>query len=170
MDIEVLKEQLYLPSFLTYKWIEIALCDPTYLNEVFARDELKKREVIRNHYRLAHIGDYMMNAAVGDYVFYRFQTADLGFLHSVAQPLKERRVGALAYARAVGLDQPGICSLGGSINQIAERGDLFGEMFEALVGAIYVSSDRQFAVVREWFFKCCTPTMERLIAEQRIQS
>jgi len=164
VDIELIKARLYLPKFQDYSLIELALCHKTYLNEKFAQDENTKQQRLKDHKRLAHLGDYIMNVAIGDYVFRRFPDCEVGILNNKAQPLKERRTGALAYAKAIGLDQPGICQFGGSINEPARKGDLFGEIFEALMGAIYLSSDRQFTVAHDWFYAHCTETMERLMA------
>lgn len=165
MDIEIIKTRLHLPQILNYDLVELALCDATYLNEKFVRDEIKKRQLIQDHHRLAHLGDYIMNTAVDDYVLRRFPDCEAGVLNDKEKPLKELRRGALAYAKAIGLDQPGICQLGGSIGDQARDGDLFGELFEALMGAIYLSSGRQFTVTCEWFYERCTATMERLIAQ-----
>jgi dsRNA-specific ribonuclease len=40
---------------------------------------------------------------------------------------------------------------------------MFGEMFEALIGAIYLESDRSFSVTYDWFqTQCSRVTQEKL--------
>ena len=89
------------------------------------------------HRRLAHLGDGIMNTAVTDYLFFKFLDVDAGVLTEKSQPLKERK-GAVLYAHAVGMSQ--VCFLGNGISKRDMQGDMFGEMFEALMGAIYLGA------------------------------
>jgi dsRNA-specific ribonuclease len=70
-------------------------------------------------------------------------------------PFKERRRGAVPFAKEVGLSDLNVCRLGKGIGGKDLEGDMLGEMFEALIGAIYLESDRNFTVARDWFHKEC---------------
>jgi dsRNA-specific ribonuclease len=48
-----------------------------------------------------------------------------------------------------------VCRLGKGIGDKDLEGDMLGEMFEALMGAIYLESDRNFTVARDWFHQEC---------------
>jgi len=100
-----------------------------------------------------------MNAVITDYVFEKFPSAAPGTLTITAQSPKERRKGALLYAKAVGLDR--ICKLGKGICERDKAGNMFREMFEAWIGAIYWSSDRDFALTRKWFLTQCAGVIEQ---------
>ncbi|MEA5448586.1 ribonuclease III domain-containing protein [Leptolyngbya sp. CCNP1308] len=104
---------------------------------------------------MAHIGDSIMNAAITDYFFHRLPKAAQGILTSKTMPFKERRRGAVSFAKEVGLSDPTVCRLGKGISDKDLDGDMLGEMFEALMGAIYLESDRNFTVARDWFHKEC---------------
>lgn len=162
-DCKVLQQRLHLPGLGTYDLIKIALMHKSFINEYYVHNCQHKEQAHLLHRRLAHLGDSIMNAAVTDYVFRQFPQADPDFLTKKSQWLKERRNGALAYAKAVGLDR--ICYQGRGIDDKARVGDMFGEMFEALVGAIYLSSDRDFALTREWFLARCAAVIEHQLQE-----
>jgi dsRNA-specific ribonuclease len=101
-----------------------------------------------------------MNAVVTDYLFLKFPQTHQGILTDLAKPLKCRE-GAVLYAHEVGISQ--ICCLGKSVREQDLQGDLLGEMFEALMGAIYLSSDRNFSVTRDWFQSRCITVIEQQI-------
>lgn len=65
--------------------------------------------------------------------------------------------------RQVGLDSLSKCGRG--IGNRDKQGDMFGEMFEALVGAIYWSSDRDFALTRDWFQTQCAGVIKRQLSQ-----
>lgn len=157
-----LQQQLRLPDLGSYDLIKIALMHKSYINEAYARNRQHNEQLRLYHGRLAYLGDSIMNAAVTEYVFNKFPQATPGTLTTTAQSPKERRKGALLYAKAVGLDR--LCKLGNGINEQAKQGDMFGEMFEALIGAIYLSSDRNFALTREWFLTRCAGVIEQQLS------
>ena len=154
---------LHLPILKSCKLIKLALMDKSYINEAFPHDPQYRGELRIQHKRLAHLGDSIMNAAVTDHLFEKFPDADPDFLTKRSQRLKERRRGALLYAKAIGLDR--ICKLGKGICERDKAGDMFGEMFEALIGAIYLSSDRDFALTRKWFLSQCAGVIEQQLGE-----
>ncbi|MBD2065943.1 hypothetical protein H6F93_00035 [Leptolyngbya sp. FACHB-671] len=164
MDIETIKQRLQLPPLKDYETVLLALSHNSYTKEAHENQPQLSQKLRLQHKRLAHLGDGIMNAAVTDYLFHEFPDADQGNLTQKSQPLKERRKGAYWYALHVGLDQ--ICRVGGSINETAKKGDMFGEMFEALMGAIYLESDRNFSVARDWFHDQCGVVIEQQISRK----
>jgi dsRNA-specific ribonuclease len=159
MDIEKIKHQIHLPPLESYDLIELALSHNSYINDNYSHHPVQRQKLITEWNRLAHLGDAIMNAAATDFIFRAFPDADKGVLSEKGKLLKERQ-GAVLYAKAVGLDQPRICNLGNCVDEKQKEGDLFGEMFEALMGALYLTSDRNFTLVREWFYDQCSVVIE----------
>jgi len=155
IDIEYLKHRLNLPPLQQHELIKLAVCHGSYINERYGQEPLKRETLQREIKRLAHIGDSIMNAAITDYFFHRLSAADQGVLTSKAMPFKERRRGAVPFAKEVGLSDLNVCRLGKGIGDKDLKGDMLGEMFEALMGAIYLESDRNFTVARNWFHQEC---------------
>jgi ribonuclease-3 len=155
-----LRSQLCLPMLQTYSFVELAVSHKSYINEAYAQDPTERSWMLVQHRRLAHLGDGIMNAAVTDYLFRQFLDADAGILTEKSKPLKERK-GAVLYAHAVGISQ--VCFLGNGISDGDMQGDMFGEMFEALMGAIYLGSDRNFSVARDWFHAQCGAVIKQRI-------
>jgi dsRNA-specific ribonuclease len=155
IDVEYLKHRLNLPLLQRHGLIKLAVCHGSYINECYSQDPLRRETLQREIKRLAHIGDSIMNAAITDYFFHCLLEAGQGELTSRARPLKERRRGAVPFAKEVGLSDRTVCRLGKGISDKDLEGDMLGEMFEALMGAIYLESDRNFTVARDWFHQEC---------------
>jgi len=164
MDIEVIKERLQLPELKTYDWVELALCHPSYINDDAKGNEAESQRLRNKHKQMEYLGDFIMNTSIGDYLCRKFPEADSGKLTIISNVLKDKDC-ARTYAFEIGLDQDNLAQLGGSIDDVAKRGKAFGDIFEALMGAIYLSSGRNFTVAREWFYQRCTSALERLILE-----
>ncbi len=166
VDIELVQQKLKLPPLEKYEQICIALCHNSYINEAYVNEHEPRKKLLTETKRLAHLGDGIMNAAVTDYLFRKFPKADQGELTEVAKPLKMRE-GAVLYAKAIGLNNPEICRLGNGVTEENQKGAMFGEMFEALIGAIYWESDRNFSVPRDWFQTRCNKVIEQRLASFR---
>ncbi|MBD1998453.1 hypothetical protein H6G00_17760 [Leptolyngbya sp. FACHB-541] len=165
MDVTTdLKNQLCLPMLQTYNFVELALYHKSYINEAYAQDPTERSWMLVQHRRLAHLGDGIMNTAVTDYLFFKFLNDDAGILTEKSQPLKERK-GAVLYAHAVGINR--VCFLGNGISDRDRQGDMFGEMFEALMGAIYLGSDRNFSIACDWFHAQCGAVIKKQIGESK---
>ena len=157
-----LMQQLHLPRLKSLQLIELALMHKSYINEAYVQQSQRKDELLNQHRRLAHLGDSMMNAAITDYLFQKFPHANQGVLTQKSQPLKARK-GAVLYAQAVRLNC--LCKMGVSVREQDKQGDMFGELFEALIGAIYLSSDRDFALTRDWFQTQCAGIIKQQLGE-----
>lgn len=151
IDINYLKRRLRLPELQRYELIKLSVCHGSYINEAYIQQPAERERLQREIKRLAHIGDGIMNMAITDYFFHRLPDADQKILTERTRPFKERRRGAAGFAREIGLDCLDVCKLGRGIGTQDKEGDMFGEMFEALMGAIYLESGCDFAVVRNWF-------------------
>jgi len=108
---------------------------------------LSNGELINNE-RLEFLGDAILDAVVADYLFIRFPNNDEGFLTKMrSKMVKRKHLNLLAYR--IGFKQLVVSQ--SSVAKDAKH--LYGNAFEALVGAIYI--DRGY--------KCTYRFIERII-------
>ncbi len=104
-----------------------------------------------NNERLEYLGDSILQSIVSDYLFTEFPTRNEGFLTQVRSKIVSRtslnRLGV-----AVGLDRYIIIGGGGGHPQK----HLFGDAFEAMIGAIYLDKGFDFTnrlVINKLFYR-----------------
>lgn len=149
INIEAVKKAINIPEFKHTELLEIALTHPSYLPEDRKLDSQKQVKQERDYRRLAILGDAILNAVVIDYLHKNDSTRNQGEITELKSNLVSREK-ASKFARKLKLRN--ICRLGGSekSKDISKQVNLFGEMFEALVGAIYLNFERNFSYVRDW--------------------
>ncbi len=150
INISAVKEAIALPDFNLTKLLCIALTHPSRIYEDFnlTRQQQDLQEL--QYRRQAILGDSIFNTAVVDYlVDDRFSTLNQGEITNIKSPLVSRKQH-FEFARDLNLRQ--LCLLGRGERDRDESGqvELFGEMFEALVGAIYLEEERDFSRTRNW--------------------
>ena len=148
IDIEAVKKAIDIPEFTRTDLLEIALTHPSKIpdNKLLNSEQHQQR---REYRRLAILGDAMFNAAVVDYLHQSFPNFNQGDITRWKSNLVSRKQ-AYEFAQILKLRQ--LCELGGSENgkHEAQQQDLLGEMFEALLGAIYLNFERDFCAARDW--------------------
>ncbi len=93
---------------------------------------LQNGEVINNE-RLEYLGDAILDAVVADYLFKNFPDKDEGFLTKMrSKMVKRKHLNLLAYR--IGLNHLVVTHT----NPVNVSKHLYGNAFEALVGAIYL--------------------------------
>lgn len=99
-----------------------------------------------NNERLEYLGDAVLSAIVADYLFLKFPNSDEGFMTKVrARIVKRKNLDFLANQIHIpSMIRHGI--LPGNKSK-----HIYGNMLEALVGAIYL--DRGYRVARKFFLK-----------------
>lgn len=152
IDIEAVKKAIAIPDFNQTKLLEIALTHSSYIyeNTKLKRQQQDLQE--REYRRLAILGDSILGAVVIDYLHENFQDFNQFRLTDCKSKLVSRE-NAYEFARKLHLRQ--LCLLGGGEKgkNENEQKDLFGEMFEALLGAIYLNFNRNFSLTRDWLVK-----------------
>lgn len=151
IDIEAVKKAITIPEFTHTDLLEIALTHPSkiYENDNLKRQHQERQE--REYRRLAILGDVMFNAAVVDYLHQCCSNFNQGSITQWKNHIVSRKQ---AYdAKILKLRQ--LCQLGGSEKYKHEtmQQDLLGEMFEALLGAIYLEFERDFYEFSQWLGK-----------------
>jgi ribonuclease-3 len=99
-----------------------------------------------NNERLEYLGDAVLDAIVADYLFNRFPEGDEGFMTKLrARIVKRKNLDYLAMKMEI----PGMITTG--IKKGHKSKHLFGNVLEALIGAIYL--DRGYGTARKFFIK-----------------
>ena len=150
INISAVKEAIALSDFNLTKLLCIALTHPSSIYEDFNLTRQQKDLQELQYRRQAILGDSIFNTAVVDYlVDDRFSTLNQGDITTIKSPLVSRKQH-FEFARELNLRR--LCLLGRGERYRDESGqvELFGEMFEALVGAIYLEFERDFSRTRKW--------------------
>lgn len=152
IDIDAVKKIIAIPDFNQTKLLEIALTHSSYIYENTKLNGQQQDLQEREYRRLAILGDSILGAVVIDYLHENLPNLNQGELTLLKSDLV-RRNKAYEFARKLNFRQ--LCLLGGSEKgkDESEQKDLFGEMFEALLGAIYLNFNRDFSPTRDWLVK-----------------
>ncbi len=149
INFEATKKEIGILDFKQVKLLEVALTHPSYLNEERVLAQEQKDWQRREYRRLATLGDSILGAAVIDYLYREIPTAnseDLSKFKSII--VRRKKVGE--FAQSLNLKQLCLLSQGERQKDESEQIVLFGEMFEALLGAIYLEFERDFAKTSCW--------------------
>ncbi len=167
IDIEAVKKAIGITDFYQTKLLEIALTHPSRIYENTGLTHEHKALKEREYRRLAILGDAMLGAVVIDYLHQQYPALNQGTLSDLKSDLVSQKRLA-EFARDLNLRQ--LCLLG----QGVERKDyseerLFTEMFEALLGVIYLECERDFSRFRKWLVKrFIEKTVNNLLTDTQI--
>ena len=100
-----------------------------------------------NNERLEYLGDAIINSILSDYLFEKYPDADEGFMTKVRSRIVNRDV-INRLAVSLGIDNILICN----VNTKHPKKNLFGDAFEALIGAVFL--DKGFKKTKEAFINC----------------
>lgn len=92
-----------------------------------------------NNERLEFLGDAVIETVTSDYLYIEFPDQQEGFLTQLRSKIVSRQ-SLNAIARTIGLDRYVIANSTGSANQK----HIFGDAFEAMMGAIYLDQGYEF--------------------------
>lgn len=148
-NIEAVKNELGIADFNRTDLLKIALTHPSHIYE---NDDLNRQQQVqqeREYRRLAILGDGIFNAVVIDYLYHRFPNLNQGELTNNWKNKLLSRKKLSEFAQKLNLKKH--CQLGGSEirKDESKQVELFGEMFEALFGAIYLGFERDFSRTRD---------------------
>lgn len=167
IDIKAVKKAIGITDFNQTRLLEIALTHPSRIYENIDMTQEQKALKEREYRRLAILGDAMLGAVVIDYLDQQYPALNQGTLSELKSEIVSQETLA-EFARELKLRQ--LCLLG----QGVERKDyseerLFTEMFEALLGAIYLECERDFSQFRKWLVKCfIEKTVDNLLPDTQI--
>lgn len=152
IDIETVRGAIAFPDFPDSELLEIALTHPSYIYENNELNRQQKDLQELKYRRYALLGDSILNSVVIDYLDVKYPNFTQGKVTKLKSKLVSRKK---AFEFAMQLNLRHLCLLGGSekYRNAREQIELFGEMFEALLGAIYLGLNRDFSRFRDWLVK-----------------
>jgi dsRNA-specific ribonuclease len=150
IDIEAVKKAIGIREFTRTDLLEIALTHPSKIyqnDDNLNRQQQDQQE--REYRRLAILGDAIFGAVVIDYLHQYFPSLNQGAITQWKSHLVSRKQ-CYEFAKTLKLRQ--LCQLGESEKRKdeTEQQDLLGEMFEAMLAAIYLNFERNFSTTRDW--------------------
>ncbi|MEH1933114.1 MAG: ribonuclease III domain-containing protein [Nostoc sp.] len=162
IDIETVQQAISIPDFKRTDLLEIALTHPSQIYENSNnRQQQDKQE--RDYRRLAILGDAILSTTVIDYLYQEYPDFNQDKITTIKSQIVSRKS---CYKFAKKLSLKSFCSLGRSEQQKDgnQQIELFGEMFEALLGAIYLGYDSNFYLASQWLIKqLIKPTIDELL-------
>jgi len=151
VNVEAVKKAIGIPEFKQTELLEIALTHPSYIYENLNLNQYQKNIQEREYRGLAILGDAILGAVVIDYLHQQYSNLNQGEITKLKSALVSQKRLA-EFSRELNLRQ--LCKLGRGVewkDYTDER--LFTEMFEALLGAIYLEFERDFSPFRKWLVK-----------------
>ncbi|MCC5633608.1 hypothetical protein LC613_39925 [Nostoc sphaeroides CHAB 2801] len=150
-QIQAFIKGIGISEFQATEALEIALIHPSFIYESNVDRQTKDLQE-KAYRRLAHLGDAILGAIVTDYLYERFPESTQGELTEDKQSLVDK---AQLSEFAIKLNLPEFCLLGKSLKgkPLNEQERLFAEMFEAVLGAVYLGFKRDFSQVSSWLIK-----------------
>lgn len=140
------KQIIGLPNFKSDNLLNIALTDLSTLDNPAPPEQIQLKKDYR---RLAHLGDYLIDAVLTDYLFHTHPTLTKQDMDNWRQEIASRE-SLTDFAIEMGL--PDVCSSWNKIDRKPPETEpgTYGEMFEALVAVIYIDQGRDFTKLSAW--------------------
>jgi len=142
------KQAIAFPNFHSDDLLEIALTDPCTLNEM-ALPRAEQDRIKRKYRTLAFMGDALIDAILADYLYSTGRELEREELDDYRQAIADRP-SLTDFAIELGL--PDFSSSWNRKNRKPpeEEPGTWGEMFEAVVGVLFLDADRNFDKVAQW--------------------
>ncbi len=142
------KQAIGIPNFQHEQWLTLSLMDTATLNES-SLTQSAQNNLKHQYRRLAYLGDALMDAVLADYLCSQYPSLSQQNMDDVRQSLVNRRtLGQFA----IQLGWPNYCTSRNRKNRRPPEKEpgTYGEMFEALIAAIYIEFDRDFSRIYDW--------------------
>ncbi|MEH2283332.1 MAG: ribonuclease III domain-containing protein [Nostoc sp.] len=151
IDIETVQKKIGIPNFKRTDLLEIALTHPSRIYENYNNRQEQDRQE-RDYRRLAILGDAILGTTIIDYLYQEYPDFNQQNITDVKSQMVSRKT---CYKFAKKLSLKSFCGLGRGehLQEENKQIELFGEMFEALFGAIYLHYDRTFSLASDWLIK-----------------
>lgn len=157
INLEAIAQTIKIKNFQKTELLATALTHPSY---IYSNHQLNRQQKTRQeleYRRLAILGDSILNSVVIDHLHQQEPALTPGEITRLKSQLVSR-TQACKFAEKVSL--PELCLQGNSTknknipqHKLENKIEMFGEMFEALLGAIYLEFDRNLHKTRKWLVK-----------------
>jgi ribonuclease-3 len=138
--------------------LKLRLYDLAFIHKSASTADLMGQPI--NNERLEYLGDAVLGAIVADYLYNRFPRKDEGFLTQMRSRIVNRSfLTQLTFK--LGLDH----FVTSNTNSVNESSHIFGDIFEAFIGAVYL--DTGYQGVKEFVIKRVLSTYVDIYALER---
>lgn len=157
---ELLKNGSVIEKKLGYSFKDKKLLTLAFVHRSFYNEH---RDVVQEHNeRLEFLGDSVLGLIISDYLYHHLPTQAEGELSQLRAHLVEASTCA-RYLQTVGLEQYVLLGKGEKMNEGRGRETIMADLFEALIGAVYVDGGLEAA--RKVFWSHFTKEIERILKE-----
>ena len=134
----------FLKSLFGYAPNHLSLYETALIHKSASKLDSQKNLV--NNERLEYLGDAILGSVIAEFLYNRFPNQDEGFLTQMRSKLVNRTfLTELTYQ--IGLNN----YIKSNTNNTAENSHIYGDAFEALIGALYL--DKGYKRTREFIIK-----------------
>lgn len=152
-QLDVVEDKLNV-VFKDKKLLELAFTHRSFWNE-------NQSLVLGHNERLEFLGDSVLGLIVADYLFSNHPDLDEGSLSTVRSQLVDAPACA-SYVQKLDIAPFLLLGKGEQMNRGKGRESIMADLFEALIGAIYI--DRGVETVRHFFLAKFTEELEQMVA------
>jgi len=139
---------LFLKSLFGYAPKNLSLYETALIHKSVSKTDSQGNLV--NNERLEYLGDAILGSIIAEFLYNRFPSQDEGFLTQMRSKLVNRsflteltfQIGLNSYVKS-------------NTNSNAENSHIFGDAFEALIGALYL--DQGYLITKEFIVKKLLP-------------
>jgi len=154
MDLFSIEQKLKV-QFQDKEWLALAFTHRSYWNE--------NRDTCTAHNeRLEFLGDSVLGLLVADYLFQAYPQLDEGALSQIRSQLVDAPACA-GYVQQLGIETEMLLGKGEQQNQGKGRESILADLFEAVIGAIYL--DQGIEAVRAFLFAHFQMHIDQQVAE-----
>lgn len=168
IKLEEAKQIVDIPNFNRDDLLKIALAALSTLQLPLVT-ETERQQIVREHRRLAFLGDRLLDAVLADYLFTDYLFTDYPALtNEDLDDWRQEITNRESLSEfAIQLGVPDVCSSWHKKDRRPpeEEPGVYGEMLEALVAVVYLDSDRNFKKLSDWV---CDRFIRQAIAKRAI--
>ncbi|NGX61314.1 MAG: Ribonuclease 3 [Chlamydiae bacterium] len=148
-------EKLLGASFQDKELLRLAFTHRSYWHE-------NQDEVPDYNQRLEFLGDSVLGLIVGEHLYKQHPSHDEGFLSSLRSMLVDAPA-CVGYVQELEVEPFLLLGRGEKLNRGKGRESILADLFEAIVGALYL--DQGLAATRDFFLTRFAKTIEKMVAE-----
>lgn len=154
LNIQAVKEAIAISDFQHPKLLQIALTHPNHIYDGSNIIRPRQKQRALEHQGLANLGYVVFCRVVNNYLSDNFSSLGAATLTIIKSDIVSRKMLS-EFARYFKLKQFSLLGKSYKWKHKSEQNKILAQMFEALVGAIYLSSDRDLSSTYNWLVKHC---------------
>jgi len=154
-NIEAVKKvSIAIPQFQHPELLEIALTHPNHIYDRTNIIRSRQKQRVLEHQGLANLGYVVFCRVVSRYLSNNFSSLGQATLTIIESDLISRKMLS-EFARDLKLRQFSLLGKSYKWKHKSEQNKILAQMFEALIGAIYLEFDRDLEMTHHWLVENC---------------